>query len=293
MRNYLVNHRICNKCKLCVEICPVNLIKQGENGLIKFINNRKDICLECGQCMAICKSSAIKIEKYNYEDNLKKIPKDFISHDNFIDFISSRRSVRNFKNKKVEEEKINKILEVLRYAPYGAMPNNVEITVINNRDRIQHILPMAEEFLDNIVKWIKKPIMRKIIKLKLGVETYNTIRNHIYPMAKLNNYKLKYGDRITRDAPALIIFHAKKGAEEHTNNSLIYATYTMLAIHSCGLGGSMNGIIPAAINKDPRIKEAFNIPENHEATMSLTLGYPKYKYAKAIIREQKKVNWVA
>ena len=292
MRNYFVNHRICKKCRLCIEVCPVNLIKQGENGLIKFIDKRRNICLECGQCMAICKSNAISIEKYNYTENFREIPKTFISHNEFIDFISSRRSVRNFKDKKIENEKINDILDILKYAPYGAMPEKVGITVVNNRDKIQHILPLAEEFLNNIVKWMENPLMRKIIKMKIGVETYNTIKNHIYPMAKLNNYNLKYGDRITRGAPALIIFHAEKQAEEHTHNSLIYATYTMLAIHSMGLGGSMNGIIPAAINKDSRIKKVFNIPQKHEAIISIMFGYPKYKYNKTILRELKETNWV-
>ena len=117
-------------------------------------------------------------------------------------------------------------------------------------------------------------------------------KNHLYPMSKLENYKLKYGDRITRGAPALLIFHADKGAEEHTYNSLIYATYLMFAIHSMGLGGTMNEIIPAGINKDRKIKQMFNIPDQHEAIISIMFGYPKYKYQKTVKREAKKTNWL-
>jgi len=54
-----------------------------------------------------------------------------------------------------------------------------------------------------------------------------------------------------------MIFHAKTGAEEHTNNALIYATYAMLTIHSLGLGAAMNGIIPAAINKVKKVRDIF------------------------------------
>lgn len=111
-------------------------------------------------------------------------------------------------------------------------------------------------------------------------------------MSKLENYKHKYGDRITRGAPALLILHADKGAEEHTNNSLIYSTYLMFAIHSLDLGGAMNGIIPAAINKNKEIKQMFNIPEQHEAIISIMFGYPKYKYKKTVKREAKKTNWI-
>jgi len=285
--NNFVNNELCIKCKLCIEVCPVNIIELNKENLISFIKEREKICLECGQCMAICSTDAIKIKKYNYKNNLKRIDKQDVDYEVFKNLLTTRRSVRNFKNKAVEKEKINEILQTLKYAPYGAEPNKVEITVIHNRAIIESALPLMEKFLDNIIKWVDNPIISRIIKFKKGAETFNTIKNHLYPISKLKNYKLEFGDRITRGAPVLIIFHAKKGAEEHTNNSLIYATYTMLATHSLGLGGAMNGIVPASINKDENIKDIFKIPKKHEAIISLMLGYPKYKFKKAIVREQK------
>jgi ferredoxin len=291
MKN-LVNQEKCKKCKLCIDICPVNMIGIDEDGLVNFIPERENICLECGQCMAVCSTDAVKIAKYTYENDFIDLPENNVTYQKYIDFISTRRSVRNFKNKPIEKELIEKILVSLNFAPYGAEPDKVEITIVNNRKKIEKSLPLIENFLDNIVKWVDSPIISRIIKHKKGIETFNTIKNHLYPMSKLENYKLKYGDRITRGAPALLIFHADKGAEEHTNNSLIYATYLMFAIHSMGLGGTMNGIIPAAINKDKEIKQMFNIPEQHEAIISIMFGYPKYKYQKTVKREAKKTNWI-
>ena len=261
-------------------------------GLVNFIPERESICLECGQCMAVCSTDAIKISKYTYEDNFIKLPENTVDYQKYIYFIATRRSIRNFKNKPVEKELIEKMLNSLDYAPYGAEPNKVEITIINNRKKIEKILPLTEKFLDNVVKWVDNPIISRIIKSKKGLETFNTLKNHLYPMSKLENYKLKYGDRITRGAPAIVVFHADKRAEEHTNNSLIYATYMIFALHSLGLGGTINGIIPAAINKVKQIKQKFNIPEQHEAVISIMFGYPKYKYQKTLKREHKKVNWI-
>ncbi len=124
------------------------------------------------------------------------------------------------------------------------------------------------------------------------METFNTIRNHLYPISKSGNYKLEFGDRITRGAPTLMIFHAEQGAEEHTNNSLIYATYSILTAHSFGLGATMIEIVPAAINKVPKVKEIFNIPERNEAIMSVIFGYPKYKYNRAIMRKNENIEWI-
>jgi len=36
----------------------------------------------------------------------------------------------------------------------------------------------------------------------------------------------------------------------------------------------------------------FNIPEQHEAIISIMFGYPKYKYQKTVKREAKKTNWI-
>ena len=89
-----------------------------------------------------------------------------------------------------------------------------------------------------------------------------------------------------------MIFHAGKGAEEHTNNSLIYATYSILAAHSLGLGATMIGIVPAAINKVKEVREIFQIPAENEAIISVIIGYPKYEYKRTIKRKIQNINWI-
>ena len=103
---------------------------------------------------------------------------------------------------------------------------------------------------------------------------------------------MQYGDRSTRGAPAVIIFHADKGAEEHSDNSLIWATYAMMAAQSLGLGATMISLVPAAINKVKEVREAFRIPEEHEAVVSVITGYPKYKYKRGIKRTSHTVHFL-
>ena len=287
-----VNSAICSKCKFCIEVCPCNIIGLNPEKGVHFIAERTSICLKCGQCMAVCSTKSITINGLSYEHDFIDLPDHNVDHKNFVNFLANRRSIRNFKDKPVSSELIHQILESVAYAPYGADPEKINITVINNRKRIEAALPYIAEFLDNIVKWIENPIASYMIKRKKGQEMFNTIKNHLYPIAKLENYKLKFGDRITRDAPAILIFHAEKGAEEHTNNSIIYATYTMLAAHALGLGATMIGIVPAAINKVREVKEIFRIPEENEAVMSVIIGYPKYKYQRTIIRKRQIINWI-
>ncbi|PLX13096.1 MAG: hypothetical protein C0594_01600 [Marinilabiliales bacterium] len=287
-----INLDLCKKCKLCIEVCPCNIIGLNENEEVSFIKDKESICLGCGQCMAICSSKAISINKLSYENNFTDLPINHVNYADFVDFLANRRSVRNFKSQPVPDDAISKIIQAVEYAPYGSEPEKINITVVNNRKTIETALPYISKFLDNIVKWIDNPFISFLIKRKKGMETYNTVKNHLYPISKTGNYKLEFGDRITRGAPALLIFHAEKGAEEHTNNSLIYATYSILAAHSLGLGATMIGLVPAAINKVPEVRKIFNIPEKNEAVMSVIIGYPKYKYKRTIKRKNNNIEWI-
>jgi nitroreductase/NAD-dependent dihydropyrimidine dehydrogenase PreA subunit len=287
-----INTEICLKCKNCFDICPCHIFGINTNNEIYFIPEREHICVKCGQCMAICSSSAVKIESLSYEKDFTEMPENIVDFDKFNNFISTRRSIRNFKNKEISKDVINKILSSIHYAPYGSSPEKMNITVVNNRKIIESSLPLIADFLDNIVKWVDSPFMSFMIKRKKGIETFNTIKNHLYPISKAGNYKLKFGDRITRNAPAIIIIHADKGAEEHTHNALIYATYIMLAAHSLGLGATVIGLVPAAINKVKEVREIYKIPEENEAVISVIIGYPKYKFKRIIKRNLQKIDWI-
>ena len=45
----------CVKCGICVDICPVSSIVEGENQF--FIS---DTCISCGKCKDVCPIDAIK-----------------------------------------------------------------------------------------------------------------------------------------------------------------------------------------------------------------------------------------
>jgi hypothetical protein len=123
-----------------------------------------------------------------------------------------------------------------------------------------------------------------------GREGFQTIKNHLYPIAKGGNYNLENWDGITRGAPAIITMHAAKDAEAHTNNGVIYATYIMLAAHAIGLGATMIECVPPAINRNKKLKDIFQIPEENEAVMSVIIGHPKYRYKRTIKRNKHRIH---
>ena len=106
-----INQEICSRCKLCIEVCPCNILGTNESEEVCFIPERKSICLNCGQCMAICSSKAINVIGLSYANNFIDLPENNTDYNKFIDFLANRRSVRNFKDQPIPNEIINKILD--------------------------------------------------------------------------------------------------------------------------------------------------------------------------------------
>ena len=284
----VVNQSLCKNCGICTEVCPNKII--GQNGNVQFKQEREHLCLQCGQCMAICPAKAILIEGLTYEKDFIELSYDKSNYKNFMETLSTRRSVRTFKNKPVSEELVDEIVDSVSYAPFGASPEKMEISIINNRKTIESALPLISDFFHGLEKMIENPISSRFLRILSGKEDFRTINNHQYPIAKGGNYNLKNWDGITRGAPAIITIHAAKDAEAHTNNGVIYATYIMLAAHAIGLGATMIECVPPAINRNKKLKEIFQIPENNEAVMSVIIGHPKYRYKRTIKRNKHRIH---
>jgi nitroreductase/NAD-dependent dihydropyrimidine dehydrogenase PreA subunit len=285
-----IDQSLCRNCGICTEVCPNKVI--GQNGSTHFKKEREHLCQQCGQCMAVCPSKSVQVEGLSYDNDFCELPANKNNYENFIEVLSTRRSVRTFKNRPVSVELLDEIINSVSYAPFGAAPEKMEISIINNRETIESALPLISDFYRGLEKMIENPIASRLLRLLEGKETFRTIKNHLYPIAKGGNYNLENWDGITRGAPTLITIHAAKDAEAHTNNGVIYATYIMLAAHAIGLGSTMIECLIAAINRNKKLKQIFQIPKDNEAVMSVIIGHPKYKYKRTIKRNKHRVHKV-
>jgi nitroreductase/NAD-dependent dihydropyrimidine dehydrogenase PreA subunit len=291
-----INQLTCKKCILCTEVCPNKILIKSESDEIVFRTDRVDLCFKCGQCMAVCSTRSITVDGLSYETDFFDLPKN-VSNDyekSFYDIIQTRRAIRNFKDKPVPGELLEKIVEAISFAPPGFPPLKIKIIVVQNTKLIRDALPYMIKFYDKLVAMMKKPIYRFFIKKEAGEKKFKLLQSHLIPLLISRLPELKKGteDTITRNAPAMILFLADKNEEDFSQDISIAATYGMLATHSLGLGGSIMDLIPPAINKDDELRRLFCIPDNHEIITSIIIGYPKYKYQRGIKRRLKSVKWL-
>lgn len=53
------------ECKACVDVCPVDIFAGGQAGGLEIISDNEDECTLCDLCLQRCPVNIIKIEK-NY-----------------------------------------------------------------------------------------------------------------------------------------------------------------------------------------------------------------------------------
>ena len=293
-----MGHRIesqtCSRCGACAEVCPNQIPTRAKDGEVAFRPDRLSLCIQCGHCMAICPTQSISAGDLSYERDLFDLPMGGVGEGDFFNFLASRRSVRSFQDKPVEKEMLQRIVDAVALAPMGFPPPKVEVTVVQNRATIKKALPLLMKVYGSLNWGMKNPLVRFLMKKKMKPETFKTIQNYVMPAMEkgLPEMKEKGTDLFTRGAPALILFHAGRDSENHTEDIQIALTYGLLAAHSLGLGATAIGLIPPAVEREKELRKLFQIPKDNEVLASMIVGHPKLSYKRGIKRELARVTWV-
>jgi nitroreductase len=245
--------------------------------------------------MAVCPFKSISVEGLSYEKDFFKLPTGHATDMSFQDMIKTRRAIRAYKEKPVPKELLEKIVEAISFAPPSFTPLKTEIVVVHDTAVMRKSLPEMIKVYDGLLKVMRNPIGRLIIRRKNGTEKFKVLEHHVVPLMKSRLPELKRGeeDTITRYASAMIIFHAHRDAENYETDINIAMTFGFLAAHALGLGCSPIDLIPPVIQKSPILRRLFSIPDNNIPVAALIFGYPKYRYQRGIKREFKSVTWLS
>jgi ferredoxin len=118
---HAVDFETCIGDGICAEVCPENAIELV-NEKAATAEDRVDECLYCGQCVAVCPTESLQMPKLEME-NFRRLENRPFEYDEFFEFLRSRRSVRVFKDRPVEREVIDKILQAASTAPMAFPPH--------------------------------------------------------------------------------------------------------------------------------------------------------------------------
>jgi ferredoxin len=287
----VIDYTRCKACGTCTLVCKdMSLVIKDK----KLVINETPFfgCLACGQCAAVCPNEAIHIEGRTMSaDDLVKMPskESLPGYEALYSLMLKRRSVRDFSEKEVEEEAIEKIISATSTAPMGIPPSDVQILVLKGRDKVRQF---SFDFIDYLksIRWFFSPFMIFLMRPFLGKDNYNMFKSFILPLFRfLVERKEKGEDWLLYNAPLAMYFYGTQYSDPA--DPVIAATYATLAAESLGLGSCMIGsVAPVLKSCGRRFKQKYGMNPKGKDGIVVIFGYPKVKYHRAIKRTLAKIH---
>ncbi len=238
----------CVGCGMCVKDCVASAL-YIEDGKAKLRSG----CIECGHCFAICPAGAIDMPDYDTSRCEAVTPMTEIDSETLLAAMRSRRTIRQFKDIPVEQEKIDKILEAGRYAPTAANSQKTAYTILaSKQDKIE----------------------RECVKLfRAGVGIGKIFS------ASLKNVDI-HDNFFFKKAPLVI---AVSGGDEVS--ATLASAYMELEANTLGLGVLYSGFFVACTKLNPKIKAMLKLPRGHKVVTCMIIGYPDVNYKRVVPRK--------
>lgn len=280
----------CTKCKACVNECRYYYFESGNLSLAKEMD---EFCIECGKCVAVCPVNAITL-KIHKDQVLSEVPtkENLPSFESLGNLFQVRRSRRQFKDKPVPKELIEKILDVAgRYSATAKNQENVYFTVVQDREILKKLSEESTTQVKNLIKTFEDPHGRKTLETAFSPDFIKRLETLI-PGFKLMLKVTKQGIEIWHRDAEIIIIHSPKDASLPVENCTLAACQIMLATETLGLGTCSLGYINAFLNDFKTVAKIVKFPRKHIAGYTLAIGYPKAHYYRIPARKSLKVQWL-
>ena len=249
----LIDPSQCVGCGLCVKDCVGgNLtLKDGKAVL------RRDTCIFCGHCEAICPQKAVTLTGFRDE------PEEFdlqprLDPDLLLRAIKSRRTVRQFTSAPVSQAVLHQILEAGRFAPTGVNAQDIVYVVLDKKkDELE--ARAADRF-------------RKL--LRVGKLFASPLKG------------MELDDRFFfKGAPLAIVIASKSSV-----NASIAAENMAFMAEAHGLGVLYSGFFTICANRFGSIRKELTLPKGYKVVTTLVLGYPAVQYRRTARREPPRVK---
>ena len=279
----VIDQELCNGCGLCVAVCPADTITL--KGKKAFVTG--DQSLGCGHCAAACPTGAIKVEAIEpsqtafttFEKKERWMPFGEPDVSSLANLMGSRRSCRNYQERPIERQLLEDLVKIGTTAPSGTNAQMWTFTIFPTRENVVTFADKIAGFFRKLNTVAEKKWLRLLFKT-LGKPELDHYYREYYETVKerLQQHETTGRDSLFHGASAAIIVSSKKEASCPAEDALLATQNILLAAHSMGLGTCLIGFAVSAMNKDKKIAEFLNIPDDEKPYSVIALGYPAEQY---------------
>ncbi|MGX8851173.1 nitroreductase family protein [Amedibacillus sp. YH-ame10] len=254
-----VHKELCIGCAACVKDCPQSNIEIKEQCAIILDQD----CMKCGHCVSICPKNAVEIEGFDLSQIVERNAQPPLERDALLHAIKSRRSIRQFKKKEIDEQVLNYIIEAGRFTPTAKNAQGVSYIIVQNE--IQEVEAIAVKLLR---------------KLWPFASLYSKSAKHMTPDAHF----------FFKQAPVAILVVAK-GSFKKVDGSLAASNMAWMA-EAQGLGVLYSGFFTIASNMSFALRKKLGLQRKEKVIMTLVLGEPNVNYPRSAPKKPAKVRYL-
>ncbi|MBQ5783423.1 MAG: nitroreductase family protein [Bacteroidales bacterium] len=273
-----INSNSCIKCNRCAEVCPAHIMQQTPNGI--SIGAAND-CIKCGHCVAACPTGAFEHSSFPAGKVHKIDYSTYPSAEQLETLINSRRSNRAFTTEEIPLDMLKKILEAAHRAPTASNMQQVEFTLVTNKETLHQISAYTLNIFSKLEKKLTNPFLKPILKRIIpGVYRY-------VPKFKAMREEFEKGnDLILRGATAVIFIHTpKENRFGRDDANLAYQNGSLMA-QALGISQFYTGFVCTAIRQDKKEGLAKMLGINGTIHAGMALGLPKFKFPNYIDKKE-------
>lgn len=293
----VVNKDTCSRCGLCIRICPTRNFRASDDDLGKATTvHHPEECVLCGQCLCVCSTNSIIHSGFepSYFIHIKN--KKPVTPEVAFDFLSQRRSVRNYGKVTPTAELLEKIVQIAGFAP-GSPHHRIgwvrNLTIVYGEENMKIVRDLTADYMQRLLKLLKSNFLKIIAKFsdsaKAGLSVIPDFE------MRLNEYNNGH-DSIIYNAPAAIFFHAPVASSTPQTDCDTASLLVQLYAEANGLATCWNGLLQGASAGDhlkgfTKLSEFLKIPKGHKCFAAMTVGYPSINLH-SIPERKVDISWI-
>lgn len=259
--NFKIDKEKCIHCGLCQKDCSPKIIELDNENYPTIKSENEAHCMKCQHCLAICPVGAISIFDKNPENSAKC--DNYPQAEQLLNLIQSRRSFRDYRQENLDTERLEKLKDMLKFAPTGRNIHKLHFAII---DDIEVLNNFRELTYDKIKKVLASPcgnlISKKFGRYKKSIENGN--------------------DLLFRGAPHMIVVSAPPEASCADQDGIIALSYFELYAQSLGVGTVWCGLVQACLKAFPELCEYIDIPKGYRPIYVMLFGPTNLKYTRTV-----------
>jgi nitroreductase/NAD-dependent dihydropyrimidine dehydrogenase PreA subunit len=266
MLGFSVEDDLCTRCGVCVLDCPTRIIETGGDKPPFVSAENEGNCLRCQHCLAVCPTGAISILGLNPADSLPLAGNDWPRLEEMTHLVRGRRSVRQYADRNVERELVDRLLAVLAYAPTGINSRMLTLTLIDDKDQMDRLRERVMGALADALKSDRLP------------------QRATYLQRVVSAYVEQGADMIFRGAPHALIISAPPAARCGNEDVTLALAYFELLAQTAGLGTVWWGFFKTVCELLPELKPLVGLSPGHHY-YAMLFGHPTVHYARTVQRD--------